>query len=145
VLPTGNERRGLGTGSMAFETHALFGQTLPADFVFQGQLFASFPLRNKLTQEVGLNLNLQKTFAEEDGFGRAWTPAIEIVGRQELASGAKTEWDVVPQLQVSLSTLQHILVSAGYRIPVTNTSGRSGQFVFYFIWDWYDGGLFEYW
>jgi hypothetical protein len=28
---------------------------------------------------------------------------------------------------------------------VTNTSGRSGQFVFYFIWDWYDGGLFDHW
>ena len=40
---------------------------------------------------------------------------------------------------------QHILVSAGYRIPVTNTSQRSGQFVFYFIWDWYDGGLFDHW
>jgi mono/diheme cytochrome c family protein len=145
VLPTGNERRGLGTGSMAFETHALFGQMLPDDFVFQGQLFASFPLRSKLTQEVGLNLNIGKTFAEEDGYGRAWTPAIEIVGRQELASGARTEWDIVPQMQVSLSTLQHVLVSAGYRIPVTNTSGRSGQFVFYFIWDWYDGGLFEFW
>ena len=67
------------------------------------------------------------------------------LGRQDLASGARTDWDIVPQMQVSLSTLQHILVSAGYRIPVTNTSGRSGQFVFYFIWDWYDGGLFDHW
>jgi hypothetical protein len=48
-------------------------------------------------------------------------------------------------MQVSLSTLQPLLVSAGYRIPVTNTSQRSGQFVFYFIWDWYDGGLFDHW
>jgi hypothetical protein len=35
VLPTGSERKGLGTGSMAFETHALFGQKLPDDFVFK--------------------------------------------------------------------------------------------------------------
>jgi mono/diheme cytochrome c family protein len=145
VLPTGSERKGLGTGSLSFETHALVGQTLPDDFVFQGQLFAAFPLRTALAQEVGVNLNIQKTFAEDGGYGRAWTPAIELLGRQEMASGARTDWDIVPQMQVSLSTLQHILVSGGYRIPVTNTSQRSGQFVFYFIWDWYDGGLFDHW
>ncbi len=145
VLPTGSEKKGLGTGSMSFETHALFAQTLPDDFVFQGQIFATFPTRQSQTQETGINLNLQKTFAEEGGYGRAWTPAVEILGRQELATGARTDWDIVPQMQVSLSTLQHILFSAGYRIPVTNRSDRSGQVVFYFIWDWYDGGLFKGW
>jgi mono/diheme cytochrome c family protein len=145
VLPTGSEKKGLGTGSMSFETHALVGQALPDDFVFQGQIFAAFPLRQNQTQELGINLNLQKTFAEEGGYGRAWTPAIELLGRQDMASGARTDWDIVPQMQVSLSTLQHILFSAGYRIPVTNTSQRSGQVVFYFIWDWYDGGLLSGW
>ena len=145
VFPTGSEHKGLGTGSMSFETHALVGQMLPDDFVFQGQLFAAFPLRKELAQEVGINLNIQKTFATDGGYGRAFTPALELVGRQEMASGAKTEWDLVPQLQISLSDLQHVLFSAGYRIPVTATSGRSGQFLFYFIWDWYDGGLFEHW
>jgi hypothetical protein len=145
VFPTGNERKQLGTGSMAFEPHALFGQQLPDDFVFQGEVFGSIPFHNSLTQEVGVNLNIQKTFATDDGFGRAFTPALELVGRQEMASGAKTEWDLVPQLQISLSDLQHVLFSAGYRIPVTATSGRSGQFLFYFIWDWYDGGLFDHW
>jgi mono/diheme cytochrome c family protein len=145
VLPTGSERKGLGSGSMAFETHALFGQTLSDDFVLQGQVFAAFPVRKNLAQELGVNLNLQKTFAGDDGYGRAWTPAVEILGRQELASGARTDWDIVPQLQVSLSTRQHILFSAGMRIPVTNTSDRSTQFLFYFIWDWYDAGLFQGW
>ena len=145
VLPTGSERKGLGSGSMAFETHALFGQMLPDDFVLQGQVFAAFPLRGKLAEEVGIHLNIQKTFAEENGFGRAWTPAVEILGAQELASGAKTEWDIVPQLQVSLSQRQHVLFSAGARIPVTATSERHPQFVFYFIWDWYDAGLLQAW
>ncbi|HEY4264297.1 MAG TPA: cytochrome c [Micropepsaceae bacterium] len=145
VLPTGSEKKQLGTGSLSFETHALFAQMLPDDFVYQGQIFAAFPLRKNLVQEVGVNMGIGRTFAEEDGYGRAWTPALELVGRQEMASGAKTDWDIVPQMQVSLSTLQHILVSAGYRIPVTNSSQRSGQFVFYFIWDWYDGGLLDHW
>ena len=145
VLPTGSERKGLGTGSLAFETHALFAQILPNDFVFQGQVFAAFPLRKNLAQEVGVHMGIGRTFAEEDGYGRAWTPAVEILGAQEMASGARTDWDVVPQMQVSLSTRQHVLLSAGARIPVTNASARSTQFVFYLIWDWYDAPLFQAW
>jgi len=145
IVPTGNKRRGLGSGSLAFETHVLFAQTLPADFIFQGQVFAAFPLKSDLTQEVAWNLNIGKTFAEDEGWGRAWTPMLEILGSREMASGAKTEWDLVPQLQVSLSRRQHILFDAGARIPLTNASVRNTQFLFYFVWDWYDAGLFEGW
>ena len=143
VLPTGNARYGLGTGSMAFETHALFAQTLPDDFVFQGQVFGSFPVRQGLANEVGWHLNIGKTFAEDEGYGRAWTPMLELLGAHEFANGTKVDWDIVPQMQVSLSRRQHILFNAGARIPLNETSVRNTQFVFYFIWDWYDGGLFK--
>ena len=145
IFPTGNERFGLGSGSVAFETHVLFAQALPADFVFQGQVFAAFPLKSNLSQEIAWNLNIGKTFAGDEGFGRAFTPMLEVLGSQELASGARTDWDLVPQIQVSLSRRQHILFDFGARIPVTNTSERTTQFVFYFVWDWYDAGLFEGW
>lgn len=145
VLPTGNARYGLGSGSMAFETHALFAQALPDDFVFQGQVFAAFPTRSGFADELGWHLNIGKTFAEDGGYGRAWTPMVEVLGARELAGGAKTDWDIVPQMQVSLSRRQHILFNAGLRIPVNDTSARSTQFVFYFIWDWYDAGLFQAW
>jgi len=145
IWPTGNASRGLGSGSIAFETHLLFAQTLPADFILQGQIFGAFPLKKDLAQEVNWNFNIGRTFAEDDGWGRAWTPMLEILGNQEMTSGARTNWDLVPQLQVSLSQRQHVLFAAGARIPVTNTSDRSTQFVFYFVWDWYDAGLFEGW
>ena len=145
IWPTGKEKYGLGSGSVAFETHVLFAQTLPADFIFQGQIFAAFPLKKNLSQEIAWNFNIGKTFAGDEGFGRAFTPMLEVLGSQEMASGARTDWDLVPQLQVSLSQRQHILVDFGARIPVTNTSDRVTQFVFYFVWDWYDAGLFEGW
>jgi hypothetical protein len=53
--------------------------------------------------------------------------------------------DLVPQLQVSLSKLQHILLSVGVSVPVTEREGRHPQFLTYFLWDWFDGGLFQYW
>jgi cytochrome c5 len=145
VLPTGNARYGLGSGSMAFETHALFAQALPDDFVFQGQVFAAFPVRQGHADEVGWHLNIGKTFAEDEGFGRAWTPMLELLGARELAHGAVTEWDLVPQMQVSLSRRQHILFNAGVRVPINETASRSPQFLFYIIWDWYDAGLFDAW
>jgi hypothetical protein len=145
VLPTGNERRGLGGGSFVFEGHALFAQLFPNDVFVQGQVFAGFPARSRLSEEVGLRMVFGKTFAEDNGWGRAWSPMIEVLGVQELASGAKTEWDIVPQFQVTLSTRQHIRFNAGARIPVTEPSARSTMFVFYFLWDWYDAGLFQGW
>ena len=52
----------------------------------------------------------------------------------------------VPQLQVSLSSRQHILASFGGRFPLNDRGGdRQPQFVFYLIWDWYDAGLFQAW
>lgn len=145
VFPTGNERRGLGTGSFVFETHALFAKLLPRQMFFQGQVFAGFPVRSALSEEVGTRMVFGKTFQQDDGWGRAWSPMIEVLGVQEMASGARAEWDVIPQMQVTLSTRQHIRFNAGVRIPVTETSARSTMFVFYFLWDWFDAGLFEAW
>jgi hypothetical protein len=52
---------------------------------------------------------------------------------------------VVPQFQVTLSRRQHVRLSLGASIPATNRSGRSTQAMAYFLWDWFDGGLFEAW
>ena len=41
---------------------------------------------------------------------------LEVLGARSF--GAPTDWDVVPQLQVSLSGLQHVLLNVGLRIPV---------------------------
>jgi hypothetical protein len=59
--------------------------------------------------------------------------------------GEDSEWDVVPQLQVSLSKLQHVMVSAGLRIPVSERDTRRTQFVTYLLWDWFDGSFFDFW
>jgi hypothetical protein len=53
------------------------------------------------------------------------------------------EWDVAPQLQVTLSRRQHVMVSGGLRIPVTQRDERHTQVVAYFLWDWFDGGLWR--
>lgn len=145
ILPTGDDARGFGKGTLVFEPFFVFGQALPGDSFFQGHVFAEFPMGNGLEDELGWRGAVGKTWASNGGFGRAWTPMVELLGGRELAGGAKTQWDIVPQLQVSLSQRQHVLFNFGARIPMTDSGSRDTQFVFYVLWDWFDGPLLQGW
>jgi hypothetical protein len=49
-------------------------------------------------------------------------------------------------MQVTLNQRQHLMINAGVRIPLTGRDeGRRAQFVTYFLWDWFDGGLRDGW
>jgi len=56
--------------------------------------------------------------------GRLVVADGRFLANRDLATGASTDWDVVPQFQVTLSKRQHIRADVGVRIPVTNTGGR---------------------
>jgi mono/diheme cytochrome c family protein len=145
ILPTGKETLGLGGGSTIIEPFVAFGQMLPRD----GFLHVHGGLERPFKEEAGAGeafwrIAGGKTFAR-DRFGRAWSPMIELLAARELESGQRPEWDVVPQMQVTLSTRQHIMMSAGLRIPVNDRESRRKTFVAYFLWDWFDGGLFDGW
>ncbi len=70
---------------------------------------------------------------------------LEVAGQRDLERGARTQWDVIPELQVTLSARQHVRADLGYLIPVSDTAGRPRQIMLYVLWDWFDGGLFEGW
>jgi hypothetical protein len=38
-----------------------------------------------------------------------------------------------------------VLGNIGFRFPVNNTAVRPRQFMFYVLWDWFDGSLLEGW
>jgi hypothetical protein len=70
---------------------------------------------------------------------------FEFLAARDLVDNAKTNWDVLPQMQVTISKRQHIRANLGVRIPVNNTPGRQVQVMFYLLWDWFDGRLNEGW
>ena len=147
ILPTGNKARGLGNGVTIFETFATYGQILPANSFFQFQGGVELPThRDDANKAVFWRSVLGKSFTQGMGFGRLWSPMVELLADRELLSGEKTTWDVLPQIQVTLSARQHIRANVGVRFPVNNnTSLRSTQVMFYLLWDWFDGGLREGW
>ena len=82
-----------------------------------------------------------QSFSAGGGLGRTWSPMMEFIADRDLESGAITNWDVVPQLQIPLSKRMHILGSVGFRMPVNNTVERAKQVMFYVLWDFADGSL----
>jgi Cytochrome C oxidase, cbb3-type, subunit III len=145
VLPTGDEAKGFGAGTTVLESFVAFGKVLPRDAFLQLQGIVEMPNDAGLPDELVMRAALGRTWTADAPFGRAWSPIVEVLGARELTGGADIEWDIAPQLQVTLSTRQHIQVGAGFRLPVTERSARTGEFVFYLLWDWFDGGVREGW
>lgn len=146
ILPTGNKSRGFGTGTTTFETFAAFDQLFPTNTFVQFQAGAELPRHTDIApQTVFWRTALGQTFAANRGLGRMWSPMVEFVADRDLATGAKTNWDVVPEMQVTISRRQHIRGNVGFSKPFANTTGRNSQVVFYLLWDWADGKLTEGW
>jgi mono/diheme cytochrome c family protein len=144
ALPTGKEQLGLGNGYSVFEPFAMWGQILPHNSFLQMHGGVELPSDSaKGTRETYLRTAVGTILAQDRGFGRAWSPQLEVLwARPE--HGA-SEWDIVPQVQVTLSKIQHVRVAAGARIPVTQREERHTQALVYLLWDWFDGGFFEFW
>jgi mono/diheme cytochrome c family protein len=145
VLPTGNEDEGFGNGVTVFEPFIAVGKTLPLDGFVQFQGGFEIPWkREHLDNETFWRTAIGKSFMQ-DRFGRSWTPMVEVTGAKALGVDERVQWDLIPQMQVTLSRRQHIMINAGIRIPLTNRQEQDIQVLTYFLWDWFDGGVFDGW
>ena len=145
TFPTSKESSGLGGGVTMLEPFVMFGQILPAEGFFQIQAgFERSTNHDRANDETFLRAAIGRSF-EQPGGGRIWSPMIELVGARDLGTGERTTWDTVPQLQITLNQRQHLVFNVGAQLPVTERDGRSRKFLFYFLWDWFDGGLLEGW
>ena len=145
VFPTGDERNGLGQGTTVVEPFVTFGQLLPADAFLHMQGGFELPTdTDKAEQEAFWRIAVGKSFTQS-AFGRSWSPMLEVLAARELADDESVQWDLLPQVQVTLNRRQHVIANVGVRIPVTDSGLRSTQVLVYLLWDWYDGGFFEGW
>lgn len=144
-LPTGEKERGFGSDTTYFEPYLAYGQLLPDDYFVQAQLGAVLPYNTEKKHEKAFwRAVVGRSFSFTPA-GRTWSPMVEIMGSRELRSGLRTDWDVIPQLQVSLNTRQHILLGLGVKLPLNDTDQRKTVAMLYLLWDWFDGGLFDGW
>ncbi|MGK7311125.1 MAG: c-type cytochrome [Candidatus Longimicrobiales bacterium M2_2A_002] len=144
ILPLGDEDDGVGSGTTIFEPFVSFGQLLPANAFLQVMVGSELPTNTDLAEREGFwRAVLGKSFRSGQ-FGRVWSPMVEVLGARAFESGAEVEWDIVPQMQVTLNTRQHVMGNIAVRIPVDDPA-RDPQLYVYVLWDWFDGGFFEGW
>jgi mono/diheme cytochrome c family protein len=146
IVPTGNKERGFGTGTTTFETFAAFDQLFRSNAFIQTQFGADLPRHTQISpRSIFFNTAVGQSVAADHGMGRLWSPMVEFLADRDLVDNAKMNWDLLPQMQVTISKRQHIRADLGVRIPVNNTTGRPVQLMFYVLWDWQDGRLNEGW
>ena len=146
IIPTGNRAKGMGSGTTIFEPFVTFGHTLLRSSFFQMQTGFELPTDTAKAPNVYYwKAAVGKTFTQNGRVGRAWSPIVEFIADRDLGSGARTNWDIVPEMQITLNKRQHVRLNVGVRTPMNNTAGRSTQLAFYVLWDFFDGGLREGW
>jgi mono/diheme cytochrome c family protein len=146
LLPIGHRNRGFGSGTTTLETFAAFDQLFKTNTFIQTQFGAELPRHTDIApQSLFFNAALGQTFMADHGLGRMWSPMMEFLAARDLVNRAQTDWDVLPQMQVTISRRQHIRADLGVRVPVNNTAGRPVQLMVYVLWDWQDGRLTEGW
>lgn len=145
VLPTGKESLGFGKGVTIFEPFVSVGQIVGSSGFVHAHAGIELPTnREKSAREAFLRIAAGQTYFH-NRFHREWSPMFEVVAAKELVTDEHIQWDVVPQLQVSLSRRHHVLVSGGLQLPVNDRKDRGRTFRMYVLWDWFDGGLFSGW
>ncbi|MGM0452850.1 MAG: c-type cytochrome [Thermodesulfobacteriota bacterium] len=144
-FPTGEEEQGFGSGTAVFEPYVSYGQILPAECFFHLQGGFGLPFDNDEANEKAFWRGTFGHSISTGKYGRAWSPMVGLLGSRELVSEGSTHYDVTPQLQVALNTRQNVRLGAGARVPINDTDTRETEYVFYVLWDWFDGSAFVGW
>jgi len=145
ILAGGGEIKFSESGAV-FEAFTAFSQAMP--YVTDGFLHAhagvEVPTEKNAPSEAFWRVAAGKSFMT-NRWGRAWSPMFELLAVRELERSVPIEWDALPEMQVSLSTRQHVLLSVGVRVPMTQRTVRRTTVMAYLLWDWFDGGFLSGW
>lgn len=144
ATPTGDVGKGFGGGTTMFEGSVMAAQLFPHGAFLQLQGGVGVAYDRQYPDEifgravVGAELVPIRS-------GRMFTPMVEVTSARELEEDAKTELDICPEIQITLSARQHIRALVGLDAPITLRDERDIAGLFYVLWDIADGGLLEGW
>jgi mono/diheme cytochrome c family protein len=146
-LPTGSEKRGLGSGTTMFTVFGAYDQLLPRRMFLQIQGGVDVPTNSSKADTTAFLRSALGFSVSGHGAGRTWSPMIELAGERAVNGGSDggTVWDVAPGLQITLSARQHVRMAVAWLKPLTQRTERDSRLLAYVLWDWADGGLLEGW
>ena len=111
LLPTGDPGRGFGAGTAQFEPFASFDQLFKNNTFLQTQLGADLPFDTRIApNNMFWRATVGQAIGQDHMLGRLWSPMVEFLASRDFAPGQKTNWDVLPEMQVTVSRRQHVRV-----------------------------------
>ena len=136
VLPTGNRRHGVGSGTLTMAPRLLGAGPL-GPLVVQAQVQADLPVDpdradRQMVYGVGVGLPLAPS-------KRAVVPAIELEQTHAIASDVRAATLLAPQVYLPLSRSGHVALSVGGVVPVAGTRPFDWQARAFLLWDYADG------
>ena len=69
---------------------------------------------------------------------------LEVLSSRDFEFGEGASVALLPQMHVTLSRRQHVMVDGGLRVPL-NKRGPNAAVMVSLRWDWSEGGLFSGW
>src|SRR5262249_7202499 len=122
MVATGKHARGCRSGATTLPWHRAVPQVF-ANTTFEHLQPGAKRPRNTETapQPLYWRTALGQSIAANHGLVRLWTPMVEFVAARDLVDQARTNWDVVPEMQVTISRRQQIRANIGFSKPFTNT------------------------
>jgi cytochrome c2 len=146
LLPTGDSKRGFGSGTTQFEPFAAFDQLFKENTFLQFEAGADLPFDTSVApRSMFWRATAGQAMAPDHMLGRLFSPMVEFLAVRDFKPDASTDWDVLPEMQVTISRRQHVRTGFGVREPFTNRDGRAPQIMFYLLWDRADGKLWSGW
>ncbi|MEO6815462.1 MAG: c-type cytochrome, partial [Edaphobacter sp.] len=104
LLPTGDSKRGFGAGTAQFEPFAAFDQLFRNNTFIQTELGADLPFDTSVTpRSMFFRTAIGQAFAPDHMLGRLYSPMVEILANRSFEPGAATDWDVLPEMQITVS------------------------------------------
>ena len=117
----------------------MFGQALPRNSFLQVHGGLEIPSNSdKGAREAYLRTALGFTHMADRGFGRSWSPQVELL----LGTAVRRTVGVGSSFRSCRSASRRFntwWLPAGVRVPLTAREERGPAVVTYLLWDWFDG------
>lgn len=126
ILPTGNDRRGLGAGATMLEPFLAAGATVGMVYL-QGSLNVEVPTASRAGDpEVGYNVYVGRDTSPSPS---TWTLGFELAGAGDALAAA-------PQVRKGLTRTGALAAAFGVRVPITARKEQSARWAGYLIWEY---------
>ncbi len=137
-LPTGDEGRGFGKGTVVAVPYFAAGMSANKFLELQGSARIDAPLDPAMAN-AGLKYGVSAVLILSDS-RQGLFPGFELSGQKNLTS-EESVFSIIPKVYVGLTRRGHVAISFGIEIPISAQKPFNSRWLAFFLWDYADSGI----